>query len=64
VPAVDQRAAYADIVAQVLGTGLFRVRFWSGRILLLERGSPSEAELEKVLDYVAQLVEQERPCWP
>jgi len=64
VPAADQRAAYADIVAQVLETGRFRVRTWSGRILLLERGSPSEEEVADILTYVAGLVERDRPCWP
>jgi len=64
VAAPDPRVAYADIVAQVLETGCFRVRYWSGRILLLERGDPSEEEMEEVLDYVADLVEQDRPCWP
>ena len=64
VPALDQRAGYAEIVTQVLHTGLFRVRYWSGRILLLERGIPTEERLEDVLAYVADLVEQNRPCWP
>jgi hypothetical protein len=64
VPEADQRGAYADIVAEVLGTGLFRVRFWSGRILLLERGEASEEELAEVLDYVSDLVAENRPCWP
>jgi len=64
VPALDPRAEYANIVTQVLQTGRFRVRYWSGRILLLERGTPSEKELPAVLDYVADLVEQKRPCWP
>ena len=64
VPAPDQRAAYADIVAQVLETGSFRVRTWSGRILLLERGSPSDEEVAGLLGYVTDLVEQNRPCWP
>jgi hypothetical protein len=64
VPAADQRGVYADIVAEVLGTGVFRVRFWSGRILLLERGQALEGELEEVLVYVQGLVADDRPCWP
>ena len=64
VPAMDQRASYAEMVAQVLETGLFRVRYWSGRIVLLERGVPSEKEMAAVWAYVDDLVEQDRPCWP
>lgn len=64
MPAADPRAAYAELVAQVLGTGAFRVHTWSGRILLLERGVPTEAQTKAILDYVADLVEQDRPCWP
>lgn len=64
VPRPDPRAAYADMVEQVLETGQFRVRYWSGRILLLERGAPSEERVEDVLAYVGDLVEQDRPCWP
>jgi uncharacterized membrane protein len=63
VPASDPRAQYADIVAQVLQTNSFRVRYWSGRILLLERGAPVGEEAA-VLDYVSDLVEQDYPCWP
>jgi len=59
----DPPAGYGDIVAQ-LGTGAFDVRYWSGRILLLEWGEPSGAEMEAVLAYVNELVEQGRPCWP
>ena len=64
VPAMDQRLRYAEMVAQVLETGLFRVRYWSGRIVLLERGVPSEKEMAAVWAYVDDLVEQDRPCWP
>jgi hypothetical protein len=64
VPMADQRAGYRDIVAQVLGTGQYGVGYWSDRILLLERGELAEGELEAVLDYVDDLVEQGRPCWP
>jgi uncharacterized membrane protein len=64
VAAPDPRAGYADIVTQVLETDRFRVRYWSDRILLLERGDPSEEEINNVLNYVADLVEQDRPCWP
>jgi hypothetical protein len=64
VPAPDPRAQYADIVAQVLQTGSFRVRYWSGRILLLERGVPVEEETTAILGYLSDLVEQDHPCWP
>jgi hypothetical protein len=58
------RVAYADLVAQVLGTGSFRVSYWSDRILLLERGVPSQEEQAAVLAYVDGLVERGRACWP
>jgi uncharacterized membrane protein len=64
VPAPNPRARYADIVAEVLQTNSFRVRYWSGRILLLERGTPLEDETAALLDYVAELEEQDYPCWP
>jgi uncharacterized membrane protein len=64
VPASDPRARYADIVAQVLQTDAFRVRYWSGRILLLERGAPVGEETTAILDYVSDLVERDYPCWP
>jgi hypothetical protein len=63
VPTPDPRASYGEIVTQILDTGDFRVRYWAGRILLLERGEP-KGEEEAVLTYVADLVEQGRPCWP
>jgi uncharacterized membrane protein len=64
VTVLDPRARYADIVTQVLETGHFRVRYWSGRILLLERGPASEEELTALTEYITDLVEQNRPCWP
>lgn len=64
VPAPDPRAGYADIVSQVLDTGDFRVRYWSDRILLLERGTPTQQEVEAVMAYEARLVERNQPCWP
>jgi uncharacterized membrane protein len=64
VPASDPRAQYADIVAQVLQTGSFRVCYWSDRVLLLERGDPVKEETTAILDYVSDLVEQDYPCWP
>lgn len=64
VPAPDQRKGYAEIVSQVLETKQFRARYWSDRILLLERGTPTADELADVLAYVESLVEQNRPCWP
>jgi uncharacterized membrane protein len=64
VVAPDPRAEYTNIVMQVLQTGHFRVRYWSGRILLLERGTALEGELTTLTEYVAGLAEQNRPCWP
>jgi len=63
-PGPSSREVYADMVTQVLDTDLFRVRYWSGRVLLLEKGEPEEALIEQVRAYVDGLVEQERPCWP
>jgi len=63
-PAPDARASYGDIVRQVLETSDFGVRYWSGRILLLERGEPSAEDIDEVLAYVDGLAEQNRPCWP
>jgi hypothetical protein len=64
VPAADQREAYARMVEQVLGSRRFRVDLWEDRILLLEKGSPTEEELSKIRAYVDRLVEEDRPCWP
>jgi len=64
VVAPDPRAEYTNIVMQVLQTGHFRVRYWSGRILLLERGMALEGELTTLTEYVAGLADQNRPCWP
>ena len=64
VPAADPRARYGEMVVELLATDEYTIRYWSGRILLLERGEPLEDEVEDVLDYVGKLVEQERPCWP
>lgn len=63
-PAPDPRAAYADMVRQVLATGRFRVRYWEGRILLLEQGTPAEGEVDSVVGYLDDLVERDQPCWP
>jgi uncharacterized membrane protein len=64
VPALDKRARYAEIVKEVLDTGWYRVRYWEDRILLLERGAPSEERIAAICGYVDRLVEQDRPCWP
>jgi uncharacterized membrane protein len=64
VTASDPRAGYADIVSQVLDTTAFRVRYWSDRILLLERGTPTQQEVEAIMAYEAWLVERNRSCWP
>lgn len=63
VVAPDPRAEYANIVRQVLQTGSFRVRYWSDRVLLLERGQAPQEELVAVIEYVTALVEHNRPCW-
>jgi uncharacterized membrane protein len=63
VLADDKRAAYADLVSTILSTREFRVRYWSDRILLLERGSSASEELEPVFNYIDRLVIEERPCW-
>jgi uncharacterized membrane protein len=60
----DRRAGYADIVTHVLETGDFGVRYWSDRIVLLERGAVSGGEVSELTAYVDDLVEQNRPCWP
>jgi uncharacterized membrane protein len=64
VPAQDKRARYGEIVAEVLETEWYGVRYWQGRILLLQRGAPSKESIAAVSDYVDRLVEQARPCWP
>jgi len=64
VPTPDPRVGYADIVEQILQTRSFRVRYWSERILLLEKGTPTDEEIQSVRDYVNRLVERDRPCWP
>lgn len=60
----EQRAAYAEMVREVLDTRQFGVRYWSGRILLLDRGIPAGPELDGVRAYVEGLVAEKRPCWP
>jgi uncharacterized membrane protein len=64
VLATDPRHEYADMLLQVLNTGLFRVRYWSDRILLLERGPATADELAALAEYVTNLVELDQPCWP
>lgn len=64
VPTLDQRAGYAEMVAQVLRTNLYGVSYWSDHILLLERGAPAKEKLADVMAYVNNLVERDRPCWP
>jgi uncharacterized membrane protein len=63
-PGSNPRETYADAVTRVLDTDLFRVRYWSGRVLLLEKGEPEEASIEQLRAYIDALVEQGRPCWP
>jgi uncharacterized membrane protein len=64
VPAADKRGRYAEMVRKTMEAGRYDVAFWSDRMLLLERGAPSEEKLAEVLAYVDRLVEQDRPCWP
>lgn len=64
VPTPNPRQGYADIIDQILETDRFRVRYWSGRILLLEKGETVEEESILVQEYVADMVEQGRDCWP
>jgi hypothetical protein len=49
---------------EILDTQDFGVRYWSDRILLLERGLPPGEEVDEVRAYVDDLVEKKRPCWP
>jgi uncharacterized membrane protein len=58
------RKGYADMVTQVLDTGQFRVRYWTGRVLLLEKGEPDIELAERVRAQVDEMVERGRPCWP
>jgi uncharacterized membrane protein len=58
------RTHYTQVVRAVIDSGDFGVRYWSGRILLLERGAPPGPELDEVRVYVDQLEEEGRPCWP
>lgn len=60
----NKRLHYAEMIASVLETRRYRVRYWSDRILLLERGTPSDERVDAVLEYVDKLVEENRPCWP
>jgi hypothetical protein len=65
--AVEQsqpRVAYAEMVLQVLETEGFGVRYWSDRILLLERSKPVGPELDELRAYVDELVREDRSCWP
>lgn len=63
-PTKDRRVRYAEMITQTIETHLYRVRYWSGRVLLLERGAPSEERINAVLEYVNELVEEDHPCWP
>ena len=58
------RPYYTDMVLQIVQSDEFRVRYWSDRILLLERGQPSQGDLGAVTEYVMDLLDQDRPCWP
>lgn len=60
----EPRTAYAEIVREVLDTQQFGVRYWSDRILLLDRDIPPGPELDAVWAYVEELVAEGRPCWP
>jgi uncharacterized membrane protein len=60
----NPRATHSDMVLDILSRQQFRVRYWSGRILLLERGDPSASKLDEVRAYVEDLEATGRPCWP
>ncbi|MBN1977756.1 MAG: DUF2079 domain-containing protein [Anaerolineae bacterium] len=60
----DPRGDYGRMTYEILDTRDFGVRYWSDRILLLERGLPPGEEVDEVRAYVDDLVEEGRPCWP
>ena len=60
----EPRDAYAQMLFDVLQTQEFGVRYWSDRILLLERGLPLGPEVDELRAYVDELVREQRPCWP
>jgi len=64
IVADDPRAAYADMISQVLQTNNYRVRLWTGRILLLERGLPTAHELEPIMQCVNSLTGEKPLCSP
>jgi uncharacterized membrane protein len=60
----DPRGDYGRMTHEILDIQDFGVRYWSDRILLLERGLPPGEEVDEVRAYVDDLVEKKRPCWP
>jgi hypothetical protein len=58
------RPRYTELIQGILQTGQFRIRYWSGRIVLLERGEVTEQDLAPLVEYVTELDHQNRPCWP
>lgn len=58
------RSRYTQQVREVIDSGEFGVRYWTGRILLLERNTPVGPDLDEVRAYVDQIEEDGRPCWP
>lgn len=69
VPAKDKRAQYGKMIEEILKTGQYRVAYWEeDRIVLLERGrstaDTAQRRIDALSDYVNQLVEEGRPCWP
>ena len=60
----EPRATYTAMTRELLDMQEFGVRYWSDRILLLERGIPAGSELDEVRAYVERLVAEGRPCWP
>jgi uncharacterized membrane protein len=64
VVAANPRARYGEMIRQVLETGEFRVRYWWGRVLLLERGAMPPDEHHELVQFIGELVERNEPCWP
>ena len=60
----DPRGDYGRMTREILDIQDFGVRYWSDRILLLERGLPPGEEVDEVRAYVDNLMEKKRPCWP
>lgn len=64
VDAPDPRAEYTSMVREILDTGQYTVSYWSGRVLLLQRGISPASDIDEVRAYVEGLEKEGRPCWP